>query len=208
MRIAYSPDLGYARVQKDVAAGVEQAVRAFEEMGHDVVLWDGALPDTADVWTPLICTDIYAQLADILETHREEIGRTLAAVVDQTRNLTVAQLTTMQMLRAQLNDRLAALFAEFDLLVTPTMPTEAFEAEGPPPAEIDGHPIPLLGAVAFTYPFNLSGHPAATVPAGFTPGGLPVGLQIVAPRYREDLLLQAAAAFEQARPWSGRRPEL
>jgi aspartyl-tRNA(Asn)/glutamyl-tRNA(Gln) amidotransferase subunit A len=208
LRIAFSPDLGYARVQKEVAACVEQAVHAFEEMGHAVELWTGSLPDTGDVWSPLICMDIYAQLWEVLEKYRDDFGRTLVAAVDQTRGLTVAQITSMQMLRAQLNQKIAQLFEEFDLLLTPTMPTEAFAAEGPPPAEIDGHPISLMGAVAFTYPFNLSGHPAATVPAGATPNGLPTGLQIIAPRHRDDLVLQAAAAYEKMRPWNNRRPEL
>ena len=87
------------------------------------------------------------------------------------------------------------------------MPTEAFAASGPPPSEIDGQPVPLLGAVAFTYPFNFSGHPAASVPAGFTPNRLPAGLQIVAPRYRDDLVLQAACAYEKARPWDDLKPD-
>jgi Asp-tRNA(Asn)/Glu-tRNA(Gln) amidotransferase A subunit family amidase len=208
LRIAFSPDLGYARVQKEVMACIEQAVHAFETMGHAVDLWTGSLPDTGDIWSPLICTDIYAQLCDILEKYRDDFGRTLVAAVDQTRRLTVAEITSLQMLRALLNQKITQLFEDFDLLLTPTMPTEAFAAEGPPPIEIDGHPIPLLGAVAFTYPFNLSGHPAATVPAGQTPNGLPTGLQIIAPRHRDDLVLQAAAAYEKARPWNDRWPAL
>jgi aspartyl-tRNA(Asn)/glutamyl-tRNA(Gln) amidotransferase subunit A len=60
--------------------------------------------------------------------------------------------------------------------------------------------------VAFTYPFNFSGHPAASVPAGLTPSGLPAGLQIVAPRHREDLILQAARAYETIQPWNDRWP--
>ncbi|BBO70364.1 amidase [Desulfosarcina alkanivorans] len=206
LKIAFSPDLGYARVQNDVLSCVEQAVHAFGEMGHRVERWTGRLPDTAEVWTPLIGTDIYAQLAGVLETDRGDIGRTLAAVVDRTRRLTVAELTAFQQLRARLNRELQALFEKFDILLTPTMPTEAFAAGGPPPAEIDGQPIPLLGAVAFTYPFNLSGHPAASVPAGLTANGLPAGLQIVAPRHRDDRVLQAARAYERIRPWNDRWP--
>lgn len=90
--------------------------------------------------------------------------------------MTVTQLTAIQQLRAELNVCLEKLFGDFDLLLTPTMPTEAFAAEGPPPSEIDGQAIPLLGAVAFTYPFNFSGHPAASVPAGLTSTRMPAGL--------------------------------
>ncbi len=92
--------------------------------------------------------------------------------------------------------------------MTPTMPTEAFDARGPPPAEIDGFAVDLLDAVAFTYPFNLSGHPAATVRAGLSANGLPAGLQIIGPRYRDDLVLQASYAYEQMRPWNDEWPRL
>ena len=208
MKIAFSPDLGYAVVQEEIMACVENAVHAFEEMGHRVELWPGSLPDTGDVWGALIATDIYAQLSDVLVKERDQIGRTLVAVLEQTRQMTVAQITGIQRLRTQLNTALETLFDEFDLLLTPSMPTEAFAAGGPPPSEIDGQPIPLLGAVAFTYPFNFSGHPAASVPAGLTPSGLPAGLQIIAPRHRDDRVLQAAHAYETLRPWSDHWPTL
>jgi aspartyl-tRNA(Asn)/glutamyl-tRNA(Gln) amidotransferase subunit A len=208
LKIAFSPDLGYAVVQKEVMACVEQAVKVFEGMGHQVELWPGALPDTGEFWSDMIATDIYAQLSGVLEKERDQIGRTLVAVLDRTRKMTVEQITAIQRLRAELNAGLEKLFDAFDLLLTPTMPTEAFSAGGPPPSEIDGQPIPLLGAVAFTYPFNFSGHPAASVPAGLTPNGLPVGLQIVAPRHRDDLVLQAAYAFEKALPWDDKWPRL
>jgi aspartyl-tRNA(Asn)/glutamyl-tRNA(Gln) amidotransferase subunit A len=75
------------------------------------------------------------------------------------------------------------------------------------PPEIDGERVlNPLAFVAFTYPFNLSGHPAASVRAGFTDAGLPAGLQIVGPRYRDDLVLQASYAYEQERPWNDRWP--
>ncbi len=208
LKIAFSTNLGYARVQKTVMDCVEQAAHAFEEMGHQVEMWTGSLPDTGDAWTHLICTDIYAQICNVQEQDRNEIGRTLMAVVDRTRTLSVKELTAIQRLRAELNERLLNLFEEFDLLLTPTMPTEAFAAGGPPPAFIDGQPIPLMGVVAFTYPFNLSGHPAASVPAGLTPNGLPAGLQIIGPRHRDDLVLQAARAYEKVRPWNDRWPGL
>jgi aspartyl-tRNA(Asn)/glutamyl-tRNA(Gln) amidotransferase subunit A len=208
LTIAFSPDLGYARVEKDVMTCARAAAAAFKEMGHRLEPWTEALPDTAEAWMPLICTDIYAQIRGLLKTHREVLGKTLVAMVEKTRSLTVADIDRFQRLRLELNRRLDTLFGRYDLLLSPTMPTEAFAANGPPPAVIDGEKVPLLGAVAFTYPFNLSGHPAATVPAGMTSNGLPAGLQIVGPRHRDDLVLQAARAYEKARPWDRLRPGL
>jgi aspartyl-tRNA(Asn)/glutamyl-tRNA(Gln) amidotransferase subunit A len=97
---------------------------------------------------------------------------------------------------------LCDVFERYDLLLTPTMPTEAFGAKGPLPSGAGGRQFESpMHFVAFTYPFNLSGHPAATVRAGFTDSGLPAGLQIVAERHRDELVLQAARAFERAQPW-------
>jgi aspartyl-tRNA(Asn)/glutamyl-tRNA(Gln) amidotransferase subunit A len=94
----------------------------------------------------------------------------------------------------------------YDLLLTPGLPITAFAANDDFPAEINGVPQTYLGWTAFTYPFNLTGQPAATIPCGFASDGLPVSLQIVG-RWRDDpTVLRAAAAFEEAQPWRQHRP--
>jgi aspartyl-tRNA(Asn)/glutamyl-tRNA(Gln) amidotransferase subunit A len=208
LRIAFSPTLGYARVQPDVMSQVEGAARCFEQLGHQVELWEGELPDVGEAWANLSNCELYTQLYQDLEKNRQEMGRTLVKSLDHARSLSLADQIEAQKVRTELNQIMEGLFEQFHLLLTPTMPTEAFGAKGPPPSEIDGHPIPLLGAVAFTYPFNLSGHPAASVPAGFTENGLPAGLQIIGPRHRDDLVLQASYAYEQVRPWNDPWPRL
>ncbi|MFH1481114.1 MAG: amidase [Pseudomonadota bacterium] len=207
-RIGFSPTLGYARVQKDVMFLVERAVKAFEEMGHRVDYWEGSLPDVSEAWSKLTTSEIYAQVQDDLERIRPELGRTLVESLENVKNLSLRDYIEIQKIRTELNRILWEFFDEYDLLMTPAMPTEAFNAKGPPPTEIDGHPTPILWAVAFTFPFNFSGHPAASVRAGVTEKGLPAGLQIVGPRYREDRVLQAAFMYEKARPWNHHWPEL
>ena len=208
LRIAFSPTLGYARVQKDVMRQVEEAVRCFEKLGHQVEIWKGKLPDVAEAWSRLSNCEIYAQLHKDFEQNRQEMGRTLVMSLDHARTVSLADQIEAQKVRTELNQIMESLFEQFQLLLTPTMPTEAFGAKGPPPSEVDGHPIPLLGAVAFTYPFNLSGHPAASIPAGLTENGLPAGLQIIGPRHRDDLVLQASYAYEKMRPWNDQWPRL
>jgi len=208
LRIAFSPTLGYARVQKDVMSKVEEAVKCVVDMGHSVELWDGSLPDVGETWSKLVDLDLYCRLHQDLDKNREEMGRTLVRALDQAKSFSVRDHLEAQKIRTELNRIMWDLFEQFDLLLTPTMPTEAFAAKGPPPGEIDGHPIPLLGAVAFTYPFNLTGHPAVSVPAGLTKSGLPAGLQIIGPRHRDDLVLQASYAYEQMRPWNDHRPAI
>jgi aspartyl-tRNA(Asn)/glutamyl-tRNA(Gln) amidotransferase subunit A len=208
LRFAFSPTLGYATVQKDVMSQVEEAVKCFEKLGHQVEIWKGELPDVGEAWSNLSNGEFYAQLHEDLEKNRQEMGRTMVMSLDQARSISMTDQIEAQKVRTELNQIMEGLFEEFHLLLTPTMPTEAFGAKGPPPSEIDGHPIPLLGAVAFTYPFNLSGHPAASVPAGLTESGLPAGLQIIGPRHRDDLVLQASYAYEQVRPWNNQWPRL
>ena len=208
LKLAFSPTLGYARVQGDVLREVEEAVRCFEKLGHRVEIWKGKLPDVGEVWSHLSNSELYAQLHKDLEKNRQEMGRTLVMSLEQARSISLADQIQAHEIRTKLNQIMEDLFEEFHLLLTPTMPTEAFGAKGPPPSEIDGHPIPLLGAVAFTYPFNLSGHPAASVPAGLTESGLPAGLQIIGPRHRDEWVLQASYAYEQVRPWNDRWPRL
>ncbi len=207
LRIAVSKTLGYAVVQRDVWREVEHAVEAFRAMGHDVEMIDDALPDLGTEWAMLSSAESYAQLAPVLERHREQWGRAFLKGLERGKEVTPAFVGDAQRKRALLQQRLADIFARYALLLTPTLPTEAFAAAGPFPRTIDGERIPtVLGAVAFTYPFNFSGHPAATVRAGFTDAGLPAGLQIVAPHHRDDLVLQAAYAYEEARPWNDRWP--
>ncbi len=206
LTIAFSPTLGYATVQHDVMACVEKAVTAFEEMGHTVVLLEEAIPNVVNAWSNLFSLNIYGTLSDSIDKYGPEMGKALLASLNDIRKLTLADLVEAQKVRTEQNRVLWNLFDRFDLLMTPTMPAEAFAAEGPPPAHIDGCPIHILDVVAFTYPFNLSGHPAASVPAGFTESGMPAGLQIVGPRLRDDLVRQASRAYERVRPWNDRRP--
>ncbi|MCC6850180.1 MAG: amidase [Deltaproteobacteria bacterium] len=209
LRIAVSPGLGYARVQRDVRREVEAAIDVFRALGHEVEIVDDVFPDLGAEWAAVSAAETYGLLAESVEAHRGEWGRAFYEGLQQGKAVTPAFIARVQRKRAALQAVLARLFERCALLLTPTLPTEAFAAAGPFPETIDGAPIgSALGAVAFTYPFNFSGHPAASVRAGFTDAGLPAGLQIVGPRFRDDLVLQASYAYEQARPWNDRWPEL
>ena len=112
--------------------------------------------------------------------------------------------------RVQLWDTVRGFFERYDLLLTPTLPVPAFGARLHGALEIAGHKVKPgdLSWTPFTFPFNLTGQPAATVPCGFTESGLPVGLQIVGRRLDDVSVLRASAAFEQIAPWAHRRPPL
>ena len=140
-------------------------------------------------------------LSAFLPERKGEIGRSLLAGLELAEKIDARAWGEMARKRAQLNDWCAALFQELDFLLTPTVPFDPPPAKGPFPRETEGRRQRAAGVAAFTIPFNCSWHPAATVRAGLSRRGLPVGLQIVGPRHRDDLVLRAALAFERERPW-------
>ncbi len=207
LRIAWSPTLGYATVEPDVLREATEAARTFQQLGYAVEEVDRVLDDTGLIWGRVSGAEVYAEIYDKLPEHREDFGRAFLRGTEMAKNITPPKYGMAQRVRAKLVNQLWHFFEKYDLLLTPTLPIEAIDARGRWPTQIAGKSIENpLHAVAFTYPFNLSGHPAASVRAGFSDNGLPVGLQIVAPRHRDDLVLQAAYAYERARPWNDRWP--
>jgi aspartyl-tRNA(Asn)/glutamyl-tRNA(Gln) amidotransferase subunit A len=199
LRIAWSPDLGYARVDPGVAAATASAVRAFEELGAHVEQRDPGLDSPREVFETIWCT-LFARRVSLLPAdRRNDIDPGLRAVVERGQALGATTFLDAWMARPALGERMNALFQICDLLVTPQMPLVAFEAGRDFP---EGRGMSSwLDWTPFTYPFNMTQNPAATVPCGFV-DGLPVALQVVGPRYREDLVLRAARAFEAAQPFA------
>lgn len=201
LRVGFSPDLGYAVVQSDVAAAVEDAVQVFARLGHRVERVAGGPPELGRVWGLLGAFLLGARLRDDLSGREHLVGRGLLASFRTAATMSQEQWATLAALRADLNTWCAEQFDRFDLLVTPTVPFDPYPARGPYPTETEGRPQAWSNVGSFTIPFNLSWHPAATVRVGLSRAGLPMGMQIVAPRHRDDLALQAAFAFERERPW-------
>jgi aspartyl-tRNA(Asn)/glutamyl-tRNA(Gln) amidotransferase subunit A len=201
LRIAYSPDLGYAQVNPEVASIVASAVRRFEELGATVV---EASPGFAD---PIWAADqylwagaanrAYPRLAEL----RDRMDPGFVQAVEMMAERTLFDAAKARLIRLELAATMGRFFGEYDLLLTPTMADTAFGLDRSLPQY-----GPTLAWSPFTYPFNLTGEPAITVPAGWSAAGLPVGLQIVGPRFAEGRVLRAAAAFEAAQLWVDRRP--
>jgi aspartyl-tRNA(Asn)/glutamyl-tRNA(Gln) amidotransferase subunit A len=201
LRIAYSPDLSYAVVQSDIAEAVYDAMKIFEKLGHTVEQIEGGPPLLSREWATLANFEYAARLQHLIPEHEEKFGRSFLRGVKNAMQVTAEQFGAGARMRMELNEWCAELFENYDLLITPTTPYDPPPAKGPFPSETEGRPQPLIGIAAFTVPFNLSWHPAGTVRAGISRAGLPIGMQIVAPRHRDDLVLQAARAFERERPW-------
>jgi aspartyl-tRNA(Asn)/glutamyl-tRNA(Gln) amidotransferase subunit A len=210
-RVAWSADFGGVPVDPEVVDICARAALAFEELGARVEPTAFRPDDPAAVletFATFATTKTYA-------THRDAVGREELLTDYFRESLDRGRGVTGERLFAAYSHLMASraytreFFERWDVLLSPTLAVAAFPI-GQLPTEIGGRPVaaPRVGYFPFTYPFNVLGNPAATVPCGFTRDGLPVGLQIVGRLEDEPTVLAASAAFEAARPWADRRPRL
>ncbi len=202
LRLGFSLDLGYAVVQSDVAEVVGEAAQVFEQLGHSVELLSEGPPEPGRDWGLMGVFELLGDLRELLPERESDFGRGFIGSVKMGDQMTPTRFAEFRERREALNRWCADTFERYDLLLTPTVPYDPPPAKGPLTLEVEGRTQPAANVGSFTMPFNLSWHPAASVRAGFSKARLPVGLQIVGPRHRDDLVLQAAHAFEQARPWA------
>jgi aspartyl-tRNA(Asn)/glutamyl-tRNA(Gln) amidotransferase subunit A len=208
VRVAYSPDLGYAAVDPAVRTVADQAVTVFEQdLGCTVERADPGWEDPYEALLPLIICE--SDLAGMRRLADELGDRMSPHLVDVLRaDWTAEQLTSAVVQRKAVYNAAWRFFRAYDLLLTPTLAVPPFEHGLQGPATIDGREVDAFYWLSFTFPFNFTGQPAATVPAGFTEDGLPVGLQIVGRRLDDALVLRSSAAFETAAPWRDRWPPI
>jgi aspartyl-tRNA(Asn)/glutamyl-tRNA(Gln) amidotransferase subunit A len=208
MRVAYSPDLGYAAVDPEVRQIVDRAALVFErDLGCTVEHADPGWPDPYEtLWGLVINESDLAGLRKLADALGDRMSPHLADALRA--DWTAEQLTSAVMGRKAVYNAAWRLFRTYDLLLTPTLAVPPFEHGIQGPTEIDGRAVEPFYWLSFTFPFNLTGQPAATVPAGWTTDGLPVGLQIAGRRLDDPTVLRAAAAYEAAAPWRDRWPPL
>jgi aspartyl-tRNA(Asn)/glutamyl-tRNA(Gln) amidotransferase subunit A len=200
VRVAYSPDLGYVDVDPEVAAICAAAVKELGGAGANVDAPGIAIPDPWPIVDALWATSEAAEYPGGVGEVGERLDPGRLGVIEAGLRMSGAELAAATAARHAHYLVVDGLFDAADLLATPTVPVPAFEAGLDSPVR-DGRATSYLGWTGFTYPFNLSGHPAATMPCGFTSEGLPVGLQLVGRMGDDALVLRAAAAFEALRPW-------
>jgi len=208
LRIAFSPDLGTLRVDPEVATVVADAALAFESLGARVEVVKPGFADTHDMIRLIWGAHYIGNYGQFLDEWRSRMDPGLVACMEEARRWTAQEYVAMRGRKIAYWDSVRPLFERYDLLLTPTISVAAFEVGRLNPAGWPQHAWDWFPWASFSYPFNFTGQPAATVPAGFTPAGLPVGLQIVGRRLAEVTVLQAARAFETARPWADRRPSV
>ena len=206
MRIAWTPDYGYAGVDPEVAEITARAARVFEELGAIVEDAPLQLEDPFDAFFDVFATAAYTSYGHLLEEHRDDFSYPALYSIEHGSRVDGARLSRAILQVDRLGRQMEDFFDTYDLLLSPTMATPAFEI-GNRPAVIGGKEVdPLWGFLPFTYPINMTGQTASSVPCGFSADGMPIGLHIIGPRRAEARVLQASAAFERARPWADKIP--
>ncbi|HIY41932.1 MAG TPA: amidase [Candidatus Nocardiopsis merdipullorum] len=204
MRIAYSPTLGGLTVDPEVARIVADAVAVFESLGADVVETDPELPDSRHEFEVLWYSGAAKATEKLTDRERDLLDPGLREIIEEGLTYDAQDYLTAMALRMDMGAHMGLFHTEYDLLLTPAAPFPAFEAGLESPPELAGQR--WTSWAGFSYPFNMTQQPAASVPCGFTSAELPVGLQVVGARHADTQVLAACRAFELARPWQGRMP--
>lgn len=207
LRVAYSPDWGYAAVDPQVRQVIERAVHVFEQdLGCTVDVANPGWEDPADAFAAIIALE-----SDLVGMRQmaAQIGGQMTPYLREfiSRPWTAEDFTTANRIRKALCNKMWRFMRQYDLLLTPTLSAVPFPIGIPVgPEVIDGRRVRPTDWLCFTFPMNLTGQPAASIPAGWTKDGLPVGLQIIGRHLDDPLVLRASAAFEAAQPWRDRQP--
>ena len=199
LRIAYSPTLGYAKVDPEVARLVEKGVQAFAELGAKVEQIDLNLEDPIAIMQPLWAVALALAIAPMTPEQRALCDQPMLELAEPGFHLSALQYRQVEKARETFARRMVGLHADYDVLITPQLATTAFAVNYEVPPDTDMKRWWQWSP--FTYAFNLSQQPAATVPCGFAHNGLPVAMQMVGAKFADALVLRAARAYEQAHPF-------
>jgi aspartyl-tRNA(Asn)/glutamyl-tRNA(Gln) amidotransferase subunit A len=204
LRALWTTDLGDAPVLDPEVETITRAaaVALGDAAGFTWVDRPATFPGHIDVWAKLGALERWVGLPDGLWPERgDELDRNVRPGYVASEQLGLRKFARVLTRRQAIDAGLAALFDEVDVICTPMAAVPAFAAEGPMPTTLLGQPVHAAAAVPFAMLANLFGSPAISVPAGVTPDGLPVGMHIMGPRLRDDIVLRLARLYEQARPW-------
>ncbi|MEX1253175.1 MAG: amidase [Dehalococcoidia bacterium] len=207
LRVAWTPDLGWATVDPEVRALCEAAARRFADFGCEVEEAAPKIEDSAIAgsFLPIAAASDAASWAYLLDERPDDLSDYGRDFLSLGRAITGIQYVQAETGRAKVWHIFDEFLSRYDLLLMPVLVTPPFPI-GKPPTNIDGKEVRPFAWTPFTMICNLTGQPAASVPAGWTKAGLPVGLHVIARGFREQTVIDACAAFERAQPWQDRRP--
>jgi aspartyl-tRNA(Asn)/glutamyl-tRNA(Gln) amidotransferase subunit A len=208
LKAAWCPTLGDVLVDRRVLTITGDAALRFSELGCTVEEVKLEFPPIHEAYAAVFAASCAAAIGDRLGEWRDRLDRGLVRLTEIGLEMKASDCVRARNQCHHLWETLRPVFQQYDLLLTPTLPLPPFPVGIDWPREINGRKVPPLAFLTFTYPFNITGQPAATIPCGWSEDNLPVGLQIIGGHFDDGTVLRAAAAFEQAFPWVDRKPPL
>lgn len=206
LKIAYSPTLGFARVDPEIAAAVDVAAKQFAALGASVEQVDPGFADPIEMFHIHWFLGAHNATMALSKEKFAQLDPGLQKTAEAGAQITMKEYLQAQTERSKLGVLMKRFHETYDLLLTPALAVLPFTAGRLAPEGMgDAY---WTEWTPFTYPFNLTQQPGLTVPCGFSKSGLPISLQLVGPMHREDLLLRAGAAYEAATDWHKPRPEI
>ena len=211
-RVGVSMTMGFASLDEEVEDSVRSAAEAFADLGATVVDVDLVLdPLPRDYWWTIWTGNQKAMYGHLADEHRDDLMDYTLAMIDHGTTVTGAQYSQALRQADLLRLQMAQFFDDFDVLLTPSTAATAWPHRNPPTmvgnSSAEGQLAGIsYGAIPFTMAFNIGWNPAASIPCGFDSDGMPIGLQVVGDLDDDATVLRACTAFENARPWTGRRP--
>jgi amidase len=198
-RVAYTSDLGIAPVDPEVRSICAEAVKKFQDFGAAVEGASIDLHDSEEIFQTMRAAQYAAQYGKLLAQHRDLFKQDIVWNIEKGQALTSEDVNAAELARGALYNRTAAFFNDYDLLVSPAVLVPAYDINQPYVSEAGGVKFDnYVSWLVMSFALTLTACPSISVPCGFTAAGLPVGLQITAPRANEAALLSAAALFEAA----------
>jgi aspartyl-tRNA(Asn)/glutamyl-tRNA(Gln) amidotransferase subunit A len=207
VRIAFSPNLGYATVDPEVEEVVRKAAFKLEKVG-EVEEVKVNVPCLETELTLKVVLEFTSFLSDRIEDWKKVAFPPYLGFLAIAESFTYREYIKIEERRIELWRALREIFEKYDFLITPTTAVKPFELGRINPDEIAGEPATPIGWMPFTYPFNFTGLPAASIPAGFSRDGLPIGMQIVGRKFDDLGVLRLSKAYQDINPWQKIRPKL
>jgi len=206
LKIGYTLDFGYTKViEPEVEEGFLNAIKRFEKLNWSIEKTRINLKKAASIMELLWFTGFHYLLGPSLSEWEDKMDPGLVDVIKGGKNYSTLDIKLAEIQREQIYDAICRQFKKFDILITPVTACTAFELGKNDPEIIDGIEVTHV-EWHYAYPFNLSGHPAASIPCGWSSEGLPIGMQIIGKRLDDATVLQVSRAFEKISPWQDKKP--
>ncbi len=207
LRIGYSLDLGIARVvHSEVEKAVIKSIEKLETYNWSIEKIKFKRSRIAEAFSTNWLITFAYDLKPYLDNWEDKMDSTLVQWVKAGLDLDASALPKAMKMRSEFYQKIYDGFKNYDILITPTTAVPAFELGIPAPSTIEGKGVPPIGWQPFTFPFNFTGNPAASIPCGWSSEGTPIGMQIIGKRFQESLVLQVSKAFEDIAPWQDKKP--